>query len=108
MSRAGIPVVWSEPAEQDLDRTIEFIARRNPLNASALLESILEAASRLETFSGRGRIVPELLDMGIVGCRELQIPPWRLIYAVEEGQVEILALFDGRRNFQGALLDRLG
>lgn len=46
--------------------------------------------------------------MGIFGCRELQIPPWRLIYAVEEEQVEILALFDGRRNFQGALLDRLG
>lgn len=108
MNRAALPVVWSEPAEQDLDRAIEFIARRNPLNASVLLESILDAAGRLATLPSRGRIVPELLDMGIFGCRELQIPPWRLIYAVEEEQVEILALFDGRRNFQGALLDRLG
>jgi toxin ParE1/3/4 len=101
-------VVWSEPAERDLDRIVEFIARRNPLNAIELLDSILERAADLETFPARGRIVPELLDMGILGCRELLIPPWRLVYATEEGRVEILAIFDGRRNFQGALLDRLG
>lgn len=54
----------------------------------------------------RGRIVPELGDLGITVYRELISHPWRIIYKANEGKVWVLAVFDGRRNMEDILLER--
>ena len=89
-------VTWSEGAHRELDEAIGYIAEESPRNAVALLERILEAAVSLEELSERGRVLPEL---GNPTIREIQIEPYRLIYAVEESLVVILGLLHGRRDF---------
>ncbi len=39
--------------------------------------------------------------------RELLIEPYRLIYRIEGDTVTVLALFDGRRDLEDLLLERL-
>ncbi len=41
------------------------------------------------------------------GYRELQIPPYRLLYRIELGRVLVLGVFDGRRNLEDVLLQRV-
>lgn len=99
-------VSWADVARRDLERIIDFIDDEAPLNSGKVLGRIEEAASALKTFPERGRIVPELRWHGIERYRELQLPPWRIIYRVEPRRVEVLAVFDGRRSLEDVLLDR--
>jgi hypothetical protein len=39
--------------------------------------------------------------------RELQIPPWRLVYRVYDDKVVVLGIFDSRRNLEDVILSRL-
>lgn len=39
--------------------------------------------------------------------RELIVRPWRIIYRAEGDLVTVLALFDGRRDLEDVLLERL-
>jgi hypothetical protein len=54
-----------------------------------LAERVLEPADSLDTFSERGRIVPEVGDATL---RELLIDPFRLMYEVDERQVRIVGV----------------
>jgi toxin ParE1/3/4 len=92
----------------DLLGIVEPIAEDDP--RAALLETLekLESgAARLERFPRRGGVVPELLAQGITRHREVVIRPWRLVYRIEERQVHVLAVIDGRRNVEDVLLARL-
>jgi plasmid stabilization system protein ParE len=99
-------VVWAEVAEGDLARVLDFLVEESPASASGALERIEAAAAALETFPRRGRIVPELKWYGIDRYREVQTPPWRLVYRVEAKQVVVVAVLDARRSLEDALLDR--
>lgn len=52
-------------------------------------------------------IVPELLHTSISQYRELISAPWRIFYRVDNMQVLIMAVLDGRRDLQAVLLNRL-
>ncbi len=104
MKRYG--VVWAEVAEGDLARILDFLVEEAPGNARGALERIEAAAFALETLPRRGRVVPELKWYGIDRYREVQSPPWRLVYRVEEEQVVVVAVLDSRRSLEDALLDR--
>ena len=73
-----------------------YVAERSPQSARRLAEPVLERAGSLDTFSERGRIVPELGDPRL---RELLIDPFRLMYEVEERQVRIVGFIHQRRLF---------
>ena len=89
-------VVWAEHARQALDEALTYIAERSPENARRLAERVLERADSLDTFSERGRIVPEAGDATL---RELLIDPFRLMYEVDERQVRIVGFIHQRRLF---------
>ena len=72
-----------------------------------VLDALEAKASSLETFAARGRIVPELLGIQVREYRELLVKPYRIIYRVEKARVVVLGVFDGRRNLEDILLDRL-
>ena len=97
-------VIWTNVAENDLKEIIDFISIDSPQNA---LTSIKQKASNLHTLPGRGRIVPELQGQGILQYRELIIPPWRLMYRIDERKVYVLSVIDSRRNVEDILLARL-
>jgi toxin ParE1/3/4 len=89
-------VVWAERAHRALDEALTYIAERSPQSAQRLAERVLERADSLETFSERGRIVPEVGDPTL---RELLIDPFRLMYELDERQVRIVGFIHQRRLF---------
>jgi len=61
----------------------------------------------LETVPRRGRVVPELARFGMQTWHELLVKPYRIVYRVSGDTVTVLALFDGRRDLEDVLLERL-
>jgi addiction module RelE/StbE family toxin len=100
-------VQWAEVAVRDLEEVVAFIARDSQTNAERVLERIERSSSTLESTPERGRVVHELTRLGVRSWRELVVKPYRLIYRTEGDTVTVLALFDGRRDLEDLLLERL-
>ncbi len=108
MTLPSLAVEWAEVARRDLYAIIEYLSAKSPAAALATLERVEERAAALETLPRRGRWVPELAKLlHVRGYRELQIPPYRLLYRIELGRVLVLGVFDGRRNLEDVLLQRV-
>lgn len=60
-------VIWTEEAVRDLEDIARFIARDSPANARGVLKRLHDRAESLWGLPERGRIVPELLDLGLRG-----------------------------------------
>ncbi|MBR9982735.1 MAG: type II toxin-antitoxin system RelE/ParE family toxin [Desulfatitalea sp.] len=99
-------VKWALVAQRDLKQLIDYIALESPGNALQILGRIKQKASDLYTLPDRGRIVPELQDQGINIYREINVPPWRIIYRMSESTVYVLSVIDSRRNVEDILLNR--
>ena len=100
-------VIWAHAAAHDLAEIVEYIAADSAVNARNVLRKLEERAARLEVSPERGRVVPELAGLGIRTFRELVARPYRLMYRVEDNNVFVLAIFDGRRDIEEVLLERL-
>jgi toxin ParE1/3/4 len=100
-------VVWAEAAVRDLEELAAFIATDSPVNAEHLLRRLWVNAESLRRNPNQGRLVPELLRFGMRTWRELVVRPYRLVYRVGSDAVVVLAVFDGRRDLEDVLLDRL-
>jgi toxin ParE1/3/4 len=107
MARRSFHVQWAEAAVRDLEELISYIAADSPLNAERILDKLEKRARTLKTAPTRGRVVPELAHSGIRSWRELIVKPYRIIYRIDEGSVNVLAVLDGRRELQDLLLERL-
>lgn len=100
-------IVWTETAENDLFEIINYIATDNVAAARKALRRIQEKAQQLASLPQRGRVVPELLEVGISMYREMLVKPWRIIYRIEEKTIHVLAVLDSRRDLETLLLERL-
>ncbi len=100
-------VEWAEVARRDLAEIADYIASDNLTAALRAVDHIEERAASLETLPLRGRVPPELLRFHLPMYRELQIPPWRLVYRVYDERIVVLGVFDGRRNLEDVILGRL-
>jgi addiction module RelE/StbE family toxin len=97
----------SKSAKNDLREIIKFIAKNNPMNAQNVLKRIENRINSLVKFPERGGYVPELLKHNIKDYRQLIEPPWKIIYKLENGTVNILIIIDSRRNTQDILVEKL-
>lgn len=100
-------VLWSSVAENDLVSIISYIQSNNPLAARKSLGKIKSKVLNLEQLPQRGRVVPELLEQGIVIYREIVVSPWRVIYRIDNNLVYILGVIDSRQSVEDVLLGRL-
>lgn len=100
-------VFWADAAQNDLSTLVEHIYRESPQNARNIFHTIRERAESLNQFPERGRVVPELSDIGVFTYRELIIERWRLIYKIDTNRVFVTALFDSRQNMEDILFQRL-
>ncbi|HXT98179.1 MAG TPA: type II toxin-antitoxin system RelE/ParE family toxin [Polyangia bacterium] len=100
-------VVWTEPATGDVERLATHLLVEAPLRAEQILERIVARGESLQTSPERGRTPPELRAIGDRSWREVMEAPWRLVYRIAERRVEIHAVFDGRRDLDDVLLERL-
>jgi len=100
-------VEWTETASIDLAHLIRYIAKDSPTNAAVIYGRIRKRTRALMSFPARGHTVPELAELGILSHRELVVPPYRIIYRIENRTVFVHAVFDGRRDLKQILSERL-
>ena len=94
----------TQNAENDLNEIIMYIAQNSPQNALKVMERIQEKIKTLDHFPNRGGYVPELLARNIKDYRQLMERPWKIIYKIENDDVNILSIIDTRRNLQDVLV----
>lgn len=99
-------VEWTAEARGDLLQLVDFIAFDNPLTAQRIPDRLQSRALGLARFAERGRIVPELRGTRFRQHRELIVIPRRMFYTIEADVVQVIALFDGRRDLRELLHER--
>jgi len=103
----ALPVRWSSEAELDLREIVTYLLYESPEAARTVLVNLKNGAAALQDFPRRGRVVPELKRIGINDWREIIIRPYRLLYTVGAGGVEIDAVLDSRRDIEALLHGRI-
>jgi len=95
-------------ALDDLYTIYRYVAiNDSPGKAEHLLDNIHKAMSSLETMPARGNHPSEMQRWGMVDFREVFFKPYRIIYEIRGKTVFIHAVFDGRRNCEDLLQQRL-
>jgi addiction module RelE/StbE family toxin len=91
-------LVWTGPALDDLREIKAYVAADNPAAARKLAGRIREGVEVLRENPEAGRVVPELAKLGY---REVIVPPYRVVYEVQERRVVVLRVWHGRRDMTG-------
>ena len=100
-----VPLLWSGTALDDLRSIRDYVSRDRPQAARRLARRLQDRVVALRDHPELGRTVPELPR---TGYREVQVPPYRIVYEVVEDRVVILRVWDARRSpeaFTRALTD---
>ena len=98
---------WAEAALQDVEFILDYIvAHDGPVAATHVYELIVNRVEKLALNPERGRVVPEIREIGIIDFRELIEKPYRICYRVNVREVVIVSVLDGRRDLERILIDR--
>ena len=79
---------------RDLEAIRDYIADDSPRYAALVIERIIGVVERLSSFPESGRMVPERNDPEI---REVIVRPYRVVYRLRPGVVEIATVFRASR-----------
>ncbi|MBA3699735.1 MAG: type II toxin-antitoxin system RelE/ParE family toxin [Planctomycetes bacterium] len=99
-------LVYGDGAMDDILGITTYIAHDSTINADKVMPRLEHRIATLTTMPERGRVVPELQWHGITTVREIFEKPWRILYQLRAKQVVIVAVYDGRRQFNDVLLER--
>ncbi|HEX4384457.1 MAG TPA: type II toxin-antitoxin system RelE/ParE family toxin, partial [Myxococcales bacterium] len=78
---------WTRVGLGDLASARDHLLAENPAAAEALLLRVADALAKLNQHPRMGRIVPERRSLGY---REVMVAPYRLVYLVSKGELQIL------------------
>jgi addiction module RelE/StbE family toxin len=87
-------LIWSPRSIRDLESIHQYIAQDAPLYADLVLQRLVVAPERLQSFPESGRVVPE---RGQPEIRELIVRPFRLVYRLQGDTIEIVTVFRASR-----------
>ena len=85
---------WSEQARQDLVAIGRYIARDDRAAARRWVDQLRERARAAAEVPRAGRRVPEI---GRDDIREVLLRSYRIVYAIREGEIRVLTVFEGHR-----------
>ncbi len=100
-------VEWMEVARHDLEAIAAHLWVEAPVHAAKILDRLIDRSEALRLLPQRGRVVPELRDLGERTWREVQEPPWRIVYRVLGIVVEVHGVLDSRRHLDDVLRERV-
>jgi toxin ParE1/3/4 len=89
-------VIWSPQSLRDIQAIRTFIAQDSVLYADLVVFRIVSAVERLQMFPESGRVVPE---RNVPEIREVIVAPYRVVYRLRPGIVEIATVFRSSRDF---------
>jgi toxin ParE1/3/4 len=87
-------VDWTQNAKRELRGIHDYIAQNSPRYALGMVDRITRKTEILARFPELGAEVPEYEDEAV---RELFKHPYRIIYRVRGGRVQILSVVHGAR-----------
>ena len=87
-------IIWSPQALKDLESIRDYIAQDSVRYADLVVARIVSSVERLRSFPESGRVVPELNRQDI---REVIVRPYRVVYRIRDGMVEIATVFRASR-----------
>ncbi|EID85241.1 Plasmid stabilization system protein [Treponema sp. JC4] len=100
-------VIVSQFAKDDLREIISYYQSLSQKYVEKTISEFEENILSLKEFPKSGRIVPELEKQGIETFRELIQGYYRIIYEISGDLVNILAVIDGRRNFEDIIISKI-
>lgn len=101
-------IQFTDRAWGDVLAIYEYIAMNDSEGRADRVFSGLETLCLgLDMMADRGHVPPELAGRVRSNIRELRFKPYRIIYSVQKSQVDVLAVFDGRRDAQSLLEQRV-
>jgi toxin ParE1/3/4 len=86
---------WTETAERHLDAIYAYIARDSEVYALRAIDRITARSFQIASFPHAGKRAPEF---GLDQLREVYENPYRIIYYIKPGQVDVLAVIHDARN----------
>jgi toxin ParE1/3/4 len=89
-------VSWSPQSLRDIESIRTFIAQDSATYAEFVVRRIVAAVERLHVFPESGRVVPE---RNVPEIREVIVAPFRVVYRLRPGSVEVATVFRGSRDF---------
>lgn len=89
-------VNWTASARAQLRDIHSFIASSSPRYATKMVDRLTRRSQQIAAFLRSGRIVPEANDVNI---REVIEGPYRIIYDLLEGEIDIIAVVHGARQW---------
>jgi toxin ParE1/3/4 len=89
-------LIWSPQSLHDLESIRDYVATDSPRYAALVVERIVHGVERLAGFPESGRIVSERNDPQL---REVIVKPYRAVYRLRPGIVEIVTVFRASRMF---------
>ena len=98
----------TQDAEDDIFAIYDYIFRNDDENkADYIFQKLKETCFSLISFPDRGHTPPELERINVFNYKETHFKPYRIIYQIIENKVYIHCVFDGRRDLQEVLENRL-
>jgi toxin ParE1/3/4 len=89
-------LIWSPQSLRDLETIRDYVATDSPRYAALVVERIIQGVERLTGLPESGRVVPERNDPQL---REVIVKPYRVVYRLRPGVVEIATVFRASRIF---------
>lgn len=87
-------IIWSPLAIERASEIAEYIAQDSVSAAENWINAVFEKVEQLKQFPDSGRVVPEIKNESI---RELIYANYRIVYQVEEKQVNVLTIRHGKQ-----------
>jgi len=88
-------VHWTDTALRHLDAIYRFIAQDSPVYAKRMVDRLTRRSQQIGEFPLSGRTVPEYEMKQI---REVIEGPYRIIYYIKTGQIDVLAVLHGAQD----------
>ena len=85
-------VHWTDTAIEHLSVIHDYIAQDSPEYARRVVDRLTRRSQQIGSFPLSGRTTPEF---GMEQIREVVEGPYRVIYIVKTGQIDILAVIHG-------------
>ena len=101
-------VLLTEDAVGDLSDIFTYISKHDsPKKAEHVLDQIEKKFVSLSELPERGVYPKELHSLGIRDYREIFFKPYRIIYRIDNENIYVYLIVDGRRDMQTLLQRRL-
>ena len=101
-------VFLTQDAEDDIFQIHAFIFENDSeANANKIFDGLKKTCLTLTRFPERGHTPPELQRISVLNFKEIHYLTYRIIYQVLNDNVYIHCVFDGRRDLQEVLENRL-